>query len=210
MKISSSSDELVKLLYEKYIQAKDSQLNGSPYLVAIDGPCASGKTVLTQELRDLLETVYSLKVELIELDHFFLPSYLRNENRFAEPGGNIHYERFQQEVIEPLLAHNAPKYSVFDCGIMDYAGKIEIKHSDIILIEGVYSHHPLWHDKLNLRIFCHADIDTRLKRIEERDGQIKLQRFINEWIPMEDRYFEAFNVKNESDIIFQSGFSRLS
>lgn len=210
MIISDSSDELAKLLYEKYIQAKDMPRSDSPFLAAIDGPCASGKTLLSRDILNQLISRYGLNVGLIEIDHFFLPPGLRSETRFAEPGGNIHYERFQQEVIEPILAHQAPKYSVFDCSIMDYSGTIEVLVSDMILIEGVYSHHPLWRDELDLRIFCHANMDVRLQRLEKRDGQQKLRRFIDEWIPMEDKYFEAFDVKNKSDIIFQSGFSQLS
>ena len=207
---TKSSDELAKILYDRFIQTKDKLLNERPFLAAIDGPCASGKTVLSQTLRDQLETAYGLKVGVIELDHFFLPPALRNDTRLEEPGGNIHYERFQQEVISPLLAHRPLQYRVFDCTIMDYAGSIELIDCDLILIEGVYSHHPKWRDVLNLRIYCHADFEIRLMRIEKRDGQNKLERFINEWIPMEDKYFHAFSIRNESDIIFQSDFSQLS
>lgn len=207
---SASIEELAELLNSLYSRAKENSTNGRPFLAAIDGPCASGKTVLSSKLKDHLETVYYLSVEVIELDHFFLPPELRCEARFAEPGGNIHYERFQQEVIKPLLAHERSVYRIFDCSIMNYAGKKTIGRCDIVLIEGVYSHHPLWRDELDHRIFCHADLDIRLQRIEKRDGQQKLRRFINEWIPMEDKYFESFDVKKMSDIMFQSGFYQLS
>lgn len=206
MIISHNSEELAALIYE---HAQTISVGNKPYLVAIDGPCASGKTVLSNDIRRHLKSISDLRIDIVEMDHFFLPPALRSEDRFAEPGGNIHYERFLQEIIRPLTAHQALSYQVFNCAIMDYDGKIELEGSDIILIEGVYSQHPLWRDNLKLKLFCTAELDIRLSRIEKRDGQKKLECFINEWIPLEDGYFEAFNVKARSDIIFQSDFSRL-
>ncbi|NLW12257.1 MAG: AAA family ATPase [Clostridiaceae bacterium] len=208
MIVSRNPVELSALVYQDYMQAINQSASIRPYLAAIDGPCASGKTVLAKELKKQLEASYGLSIGLIELDHFFLPPALRTEARFAEPGGNIHYERFQQEVILPVLASHTPAYKVFDCGIMDYAEEIVMTENNIILIEGVYSHHPLWRDNLDLKIFCQADLDERLERIEKRDGQKKLKRFIDEWIPLEDKYFTTYNISESSDIMFQSDSSR--
>ena len=36
-----------------------------------------------------------------------------------------------------------------------------------------------------------APYETRLERIRRRDGEYMLGRFVREWIPLEDRYFEA-------------------
>ena len=55
-------------------------------LVAIDGPCASGKTTLGKRLER------QLSASLIHADDFFLPKEKRTAERKAEVGGNIDYE----------------------------------------------------------------------------------------------------------------------
>lgn len=208
MKTTRVAEEVSELIAAGCRNTNSQTGQCKPYLVAIDGPCASGKTVLAQELIKQLENIYRLRVSLIEMDHFFLLPALRTEARFEEPGGNIHYERFQEEVIRPLEVRKLPVYRVFDCSVMDYVNNVTIKDSDVIIVEGVYSHHPLWQNSIDLRIFCQAELDERLLRIADRDGQDKLKRFINEWIPMEDKYFNTFRINEHSDIIFQSDSCR--
>lgn len=67
-------------------------------VVSIDGCCASGKSTLAQRL------CTDLNGDLIHADDFFLPPALRTQERLNEPGGNIHYERFLEQIIKPLLA----------------------------------------------------------------------------------------------------------
>ena len=37
----------------------------------------------------------------------------------------------------------------------------------------------------------------QIERIRVRNGEYMLGRFINEWIPMENRYFDYFGIKNK-------------
>ena len=67
-------------------------------IIAIDGRCAAGKTTLAARLAK------ELGGDVIHMDDFFLPLELRTEERFREPGGNVHYERFKTEVLKPLEA----------------------------------------------------------------------------------------------------------
>ena len=60
--------------------------------VAIDGPCASGKSTLGA----LLRGVYG--ANLFHMDDYFLPFARKTPERLAEPGGNVDYERFFAEV----------------------------------------------------------------------------------------------------------------
>ena len=74
-------------------------INTSPqevYVAAIDGRCASGKTTLAKALAK--ET----GAGVIHMDDFFLPEELRTKERLSSPGGNVHYERFREEVLENL------------------------------------------------------------------------------------------------------------
>lgn len=77
------------------LDAIDQGLKNGPLRVAIDGPCASGKSTLGQ----LLAGVYGCP--LIRMDDFFLRPEQRSPERLAQPGGNVDYERFSREVLSP-------------------------------------------------------------------------------------------------------------
>ena len=64
--------------------------------IAIDGDCCSGKTTLAEKLSK------KYGCDVVHTDDFFLPFSLRTKERYAEPGGNIHYERFILEVLPHL------------------------------------------------------------------------------------------------------------
>jgi uridine kinase len=68
-------------------------------VIAIDGRAASGKSTLAAALKDVIGG------EVIHMDDFFLPKALRTEARMKEAGGNIHYERFAEEVVSRLQDH---------------------------------------------------------------------------------------------------------
>ena len=57
--------------------------------VAIEGKCTSGKTTLANYLGE----VYDCNV--FSMDSFFLQPHQRTEERLAQPGGNVDYERFK-------------------------------------------------------------------------------------------------------------------
>lgn len=74
-----------------------STTSKSPYIIAIDGKAGSGKTTLARQIQIDIGGV------IIHMDDFFLPKVLQNEKRLMELGGNIHHERFKDEVIDRLL-----------------------------------------------------------------------------------------------------------
>ena len=69
---------------------------GKRTMLAIDGPCGSGKTTLAA----LLARLYDCPV--FHADDFFLRPEQRTPARFAEPGGNLDRERLLEEVLAPL------------------------------------------------------------------------------------------------------------
>ena len=75
-----------------------------PYILAIDGRCASGKTTLANELSQ------SLNCNIVHMDDFYLPFALRTPERMAQPGGNIEFERLKNEIILPLKSGSNAVY----------------------------------------------------------------------------------------------------
>ena len=69
-------------------------------LIAVDGNAASGKSTLAARLSAYFAPQCSVNV--FHMDDFFLPPTLRTPERLGEPGGNVHYERFLDEVLAGL------------------------------------------------------------------------------------------------------------
>ena len=166
-----------------------------PRVIAIDGRAAAGKSTLASLLNVVLDA------EIIHMDDFFLPPSLRTSERLSEVGGNIHYERFAKEVIPFVGGEESFAYEVFDCSVMSINGAREIKPSRWRIVEGSYSRHPKFGGYADFTVFCSVSPDEQMERILSRNGDWFAEQFKNEWIPMEERYFEAFNIREISDIV---------
>ena len=93
-------------------------------IIAIDGMTGAGKTTLAQELSE------ALKAQIFQADDFFLIPSLRTEERYNEPGGNIHYERMKEEVIDKIKEgkiNDVIKYKPFNCRIQDFGEEKSLK-----------------------------------------------------------------------------------
>jgi len=174
-------------------------------LIAIDGDAAAGKTTLASTLAGRLQNEYEgEKINIIPMDHFFLPQNLRTQSRLDEPGGNVHYERFKSDVLIFLLAHRPFAYRPFNCQIMDYDEPIHIAPASFNIIEGSYSHHPTLCKAYSFKLFVSIDPEEQMRRIIARNGEAMAKRFQNEWIPMEKAYHKAFGIKENSNLILDN------
>lgn len=162
--------------------------------VAIDGPCASGKTVFAASLHERFGG------NVLHMDDFFLRPEQRTPERFAEPGGNVDRERFEAEVLKPLAAGKAVRYRPWDCHTGDFATSRSVEPAALTVVEGSYSMHPALRGYYDLTMCLIVDPSKRLRRLEARNPRM-LQRFIDEWIPLENRYFESTNTQGSADLL---------
>lgn len=169
----------------------------APLILAIDGRAASGKSTLARELAAIFGA------STVHMDDFFLPPALRTEARLAEAGGNIHYERFLAEVLPCLAAPEGFSYRVFDCGRMTLDGERAVANAPVRIVEGSYAHHPAFGDYAHIKVFCTVDADEQMARILRRNGAAMAERFRTEWIPMEEAYFSAYDIRGKADIVFR-------
>lgn len=164
-------------------------------IIAIDGPCASGKSTLAQLLGDLFS------VTVLHLDDFFLRPEQRTPERLAEPGGNFDRERFVAEALTPLAQGKPFTFRPYNCAHQVLADPVSVVPTPVSIVEGVYCQHPDLRDVYALRTFLTIDPQLQQERLLARNGEALLKRFIAEWIPMENRYFEAFDVQAKSDVV---------
>lgn len=166
---------------------------------AIEGRCGSGKTTVARRLAKLCGA------PVVQMDHFFLPPQKRTEARYAEPGGNVDYERFADEVLSQLHTKKGFSYGRFSCAKGAFDGEEQVAPSPLVLVEGSYAMHPFFGSPYDVTVFCDVDPDTQKKRILARNGPEMLQRFEERWIPMEEAYFKAFSIAERCDFILRPG-----
>ncbi len=165
------------------------------YIIAIDGRAASGKTTLSRQLAAVLEA------QVIHMDDFFLPVNLRNPVRLSEAGGNVHYERFKQEVLPNLRKSAGFSYRRFDCSRMALGDKRVISPGKWRIVEGAYSLHPEFGNYADLKLFFDIDPEEQMKRIRHRNGEKQAAVFASRWIPLEENYINRTGVIRKVDLI---------
>ena len=167
-------------------------------LVAIDGRCASGKTTLARMLQS------RFACDVIPMDSFFLRPEQRTAERYRMPGGNVDYERLQEEVWLPLKKGISFSYRPFLCASQTLGEPVAVCGEKIIIFEGSYSCHPLLWEQYDLHIFLSVDANEQLVRLEKRDAK-KLQAFQKKWIPFEEAYFSAYDIEQKCELSLQIG-----
>lgn len=161
-------------------------------VIAIDGPSGSGKSTLGKQL----STKYNCP--LIRIDDYFLPSNMKTKERLETPGGNFHIERLINEVFDNIDTGLIIS-TKFDCTIQKLLKPTKIKAEGMIIIEGVYSMHPLLVKYYTLKLFINVSKEEQIRRIRTRNGEEMLNKWINEWIPLENKYFNHFSIEKKAD-----------
>ena len=179
--------ETIKKKIDELLTQKDR------VVVAIDGKCTSGKTTLASKLAEIYDC------NVFHMDDFFLRPEQRTPERFAEVGGNVDYERLQEEVLLPLKTGEAFSYRPFDCSTFTLAAPVAVTLKKLNIIEGTYSHHPYFGKPYDLKILLTVDEETQRQRIPERPAFLH-KRFFEEWIPLENRHFDGFAIPANSHI----------
>lgn len=188
--------------YAKYLPAfeavKKLENKNRPLIIAIDGRCASGKSFLAK----LFEKIFFCNV--FHMDDFFLPFDMKTPERLQEPGGNVHHERFYEEVITSLQKHEAVAYKAYDCSKGVLSEPIHKEFKNITVIEGSYSLHKTLEKAYDYKIFLTINPKVQQERILERNGEKMLQNFVSKWIPMEENYFSALNIEAKCDLVIDT------
>lgn len=163
-------------------------------VLAVDGRCASGKSTLAA----LLGRVYGCPV--FHLDDFFLTPELRTPERFAQPGGNVHYERFEEEILRPFTQGKEVVFRAFDCHALAMKPPVSVPAAPFAVAEGCYALHPSLRGYYAGAVFLTHSKEKQRQRLLARSGPEMLRRFEQEWIPLEERYFSACGVEAQCGV----------
>jgi len=161
-------------------------------VIAIDGRSSAGKTTMASKLSE------HFGLSVVHMDDFFLPFDMRTPERLAQAGGNVHRERFIEEVIPNLV--KSFSYRIFDCSTGSMEHLREVKAGGVI-VEGAYCMHPEFGDIYDLRVFMDISGEMQHERIIARDGEKWWETARDRWIPMEENYIHNMNIASQCDLI---------
>lgn len=186
--------EYIKPLIEKieYLLQKKGQV-----IVAIDGQAASGKTTAAEYLGKYFEG------NVIHMDDFFLPFSLRTEERMEQPAGNIHFERLMEQVGNPLKDGRKFEYMPYDCSTGGFKESILMEPKPVTIFEGAYCMYP-GRIPYDISAFFKCREDVQYQRVLKRNGPEKLEAFRTRFIPMENKYFAAFQIPESAELLFDT------
>lgn len=166
---------------------------GERVVVGIDGRAAAGKTTAARFLSAAFDA------DVIRCDDFFLPPAMRTKERLAEPGGNLDRERLLG-VLRAAEKGGPFSYGIYDCGLERQSGSRALSGAPVLLTEGSYALHPDLAPFYSVTLFLDVSPEEQRRRILARSPALA-SRFFSEWIPMEERYAEAFSLREKVDYL---------
>jgi len=94
-------------------------------------------------------------------------------------------------------------YRPFDCGRQAFSQPVFIGKEPLIVVEGTYSLHPDFGRYYDLSVFLSVGPLVQMQRIMKRSPQL-YSRFLTQWIPMEERYFDTFQIREKCDLVLDA------
>ena len=183
-----SKDEAIALIEARL--EKQEQV-----IVALDGMSCSGKTTFARELAERFSG------SVVHMDDFFLPRDRFTEEMQALPGGNMDRDRFRAEVLLPLAAGKDFAYSPFSCQEQALLPDKVPVTGRLIVVEGAYALLPAWGQYWDLAPFLQGSVEEQQGRLLLRNGARGMVPFLTRWIPREESYFAACDVRARCDAI---------
>ena len=164
-------------------------------IVALDGMSCSGKTTFARELTERFSG------SVVHMDDFFLPQRRYMEESQALPGGNMDRDRFRAEVLAPLAAGADFAYTPFSCREQALLPDKVSVSGRLIVVEGAYALLPDWGKYYDLALFLQVSMEEQQGRLLLRNGAKGMVPFLTRWIPREEIYFAACDVKARCDAV---------
>ena len=155
---------------------------GTAPRIGIDGPGASGKSTLAVGLAEALSGAV-----LVEGDDFYRPESDSKRSE-VEIAGLFDLPRLASQVLIPHSLGEELQYQRYSWESGVLGDWVRNDSSGPLIVEGIYSTHRILRDSYDLRIWVTAPRAVRLARGIERDGEEARSRWVDVWMPVEDRY----------------------
>lgn len=168
-------------------------------VIGIDGRSGAGKTTLSVMLaKDISAVVF-------HMDDYFLRKEQITDERLAAPGENVDHERFYEEIMLPLSkGERTIGHRRYDCHAQILSSLIRTNINGPVIIEGLYAFHPSLLPFYDFKIFVDIDKERQKERIINREGTKKAEMFFKKWVPLEEKYFDHYHIREISDHVLMN------
>jgi len=158
----------------------DNLPNDKLTIIAVEGRCASGKSTITNKLKN---------VTIIHADDFFSKTDLLDFDSL-------------NAVLSKIKMNQKLEYTTYNCMTNTYHTKIIDMVEPVVIVEGVYSYHQKIRHNFHKLVYIETTKELQMKYLKERTKDIKLyNKFISLWIPREEEYFNNNNLIELSNVI---------
>ncbi|WP_419847866.1 uridine kinase family protein [Candidatus Poriferisocius sp.] len=155
---------------------------GAAVRVGIDGPGASGKSTLAAGLAEALP-----RAVLVNGDDFYRPEADEGWSG-SVAGGLFDLPRLASQVLVPHSQGEEIQFQRFNWDTEILGDWVSWPGGTPLIVDGVYSTHEMLRDFYDLRIWVNAPRAVRLARGLQRDGEEARSKWVDVWMPAEDRY----------------------
>ena len=161
---------------------------GSVTIIGIDGFSGSGKTTLAAQVST------ALHAPVVHMDDLF-PGW----DGLADAVGLL-----VTQVLEPLARGERAAYRRWDWHQNDWADRIEVPETDLLIIEGCGSTVGPAGDYAAVRVFMEAPREERMRRGIERDGETYRPHW-ERWAAQESALFAEHRTRERAHLIIATG-----
>jgi uridine kinase len=182
---------------QQLISLANERKEGRPFLIAIDGHSAAGKSTLANYVAKLLATT-----AIVHTDDFYRP--MNEEKRFElnpQEGYEYYYDwqRLKQDVLQPLSTMQAAEFRTYDWQNNRLNGWKRMEPTNFIIVEGCYSARLEFGPFFNVIVFVETPLRERQRRQTERNDA--MQAWLDRWEASERFYIEMTNLQERADIV---------
>lgn len=164
--------------------------------IAIDGPGGSGKSTLARQL------AHDLGAEIISMDSFLLPA---TNYRLSAIAKNYDLERFNHEVIDPIMVGEPIKYQVGSAEPGKKQPAVTIPVDKPVIIDGIYSLEVRFREAYDFSIFVHANREVLLHRGMSNKGDSV--SWLDKWLVGEETYLDAQSPMSAASLILDGSLT---
>ena len=189
-----AEDPVSRGFFEALAVYVSSVATGARTLVAIDGRGCSGKSTLATQLADALGP----QASVLGVDSFFTP-FAQQEPRAPGVLRHLRWQAFT-EAIAKFKQGCGVTYQPYDWDT-DCLLPLETMDTPVLVVEGLYAMHRDVVDRYDTRIWIEADLATRWNRVLARDGPAAIDRWRDEWVPLEQQYVAEQRPWRRADVI---------
>lgn len=137
---------------------------------------------------------------LVSGDDFYRPESDSKRSE-VEIAGLFDLPRLASQVLIPHSLGEELQYQRYSWESGVLGDWVRNDSSGPLIVEGIYSTHRILRDFYDLRIWVTAPRAVRLARGIERDGEEARSRWVDVWMPAEDRYIAEQAPQNHAHLV---------